>query len=192
MNSADHKPGGIDDLPTVVFSSAYGGLPRFFWYGVVPFLLLVSAVLFIRAVWFDEGLPLASFRVPPGAVIFAICPLIWLLIGIEVYHRRNPQFILVTSWGVKLPKGRFTTETISIAWEDLQATLEGGTIKGWDVYEIICTDLRNGASARVTSALFRDFDEFATFTLIMADHMGQDWRIKGFWPGTFRGRRPSS
>jgi hypothetical protein len=42
---------------------------------------------------------------------------------------------------------------------------------------------------RVTSALFRDFDDFATFTLIMAEHMGQEWSIPGFWPGTVRGRR---
>lgn len=192
MNEADDKSVD-DDEQSVIFSSTYGGLPRFFWYFVIPFLLLVSAVFFIRAMWFGEGFLLRSIRVPPGVIAFAICPVLWglcvLLVAIEIYHHRNPQFILVTNWGVKLPKARFTAETISIAWDDLQATLETRNLKGWHVSEIVCTDLRNDASARVSSALFRDFDDFATFALILARHMGQDWSFKGFWPGTFRGRK---
>jgi len=43
-------------------------------------------------------------------------------------------------------------------WEDLPATFEGANVKGWHVYEIVCTDLRNDASARVSSALFRDLN----------------------------------
>jgi hypothetical protein len=191
MDTADDS--GAADPPQVIFSSAYGGLPRFILYGVIPFLLLVSAVFMVRAVWFNEGLLLKSIRVSPGVVAFVICPVIWSLCGLlaalEVYRYRNPQFVLASTWGVRLPKGRFTAETVSIAWDDLQASLEGSNLKGWHVYELHCSHLQTGESARVTSALFRDFDDFATFSNILAEHMGQDWTIKGFWPGTVRGRK---
>lgn len=176
------------------FSSKYGGFPRFIWYAVVPFLLFVSAVFFIRAVWFEEGLLFKSFHLSPWAVAHIVCPLMWTLCGLfgalEFYRSRHPQFILVSSWGVKLPKGRFTSETVSIAWDDLQATLETTSLKGWHVSEITCNDLRSDASVRISSALFRSFDDFATFALMLAQHMGQDWSFPGFWPGTFRGRKP--
>lgn len=178
----------------VIFSSKYGGFPRFIWYAAFPFLLLVSAALFIRAVWFDGGLLIKSVSVSPWAVAHIVCPLMWTLCGLigalEFYRHRRPQFVLVSSWGVRLPKGRFTSETIAIAWDDLQATLETTNLKGWHVSEITCTDLRSDASTRVSSALFWNFDDFATFALILAQHMGQDWSFPGFWPGTFRGRKP--
>jgi len=177
----------------VVFSSSYGVFPRFFWCAVFPVLLFGSAVLFVRAVWFNEGIPLASIRVPPSVVAVVVCPMMWilcgLLIGLQIYRHRNPQFILVTSRGVTLPKGSFTAETISIAWDDLQAMMKGSNLIGWHVYEITCTDLESWASARISSALFRDFDDFATFSRILNEHMGQDWPIRGSWPGTVRGRK---
>lgn len=190
MNDADVRSVSGEQ---VILSSKYGGLPRSFWYFVIPFLVLVSTVFFIRAVWFGEGILVRNVRVPPDVITFAICPLIWglcgLLVALEVYRFRNPQRILVTTWGVKLPKGRFTSETVCIAWEDLEAKVEARNLSGWHVYEFICTDLRNEASVRVNSMLFRDFEDFATFMLIMAEHMGQDWKIRGFWPGTIRGRK---
>lgn len=177
----------------VIFSSSYGGLPRFFWYFVIPFLLLVSTVLFVRAVWFDEGILFRNIRVPPNLIAFAVCPfflaLCGLLVAIEIYRTWQPQFIVVTTWGVRLPKGRFTSESVSISWEDLEAKIDARNLMGWHVYEFTCTDLRSEASLRVNSMLFRDFEDFATFMLIMGDHMGQDWKIKGFWPGTIRGKK---
>jgi hypothetical protein len=84
---------------------------------------------------------------------------------------------------------RFTEETIAINWDDLQATLKTANLFGWHVYEMTCTDLKSHESARISSALFRDFNDFATFSQILSQHMGQDWTIKGFWPGTVRGKQ---
>lgn len=192
MNNADDKSAAANP-PEIIFSTSYGALPRFFWYFVIPFLLLVPALFFYRALWFGEGQMIKNIRVPPSVIMSVICPVFWslcgLLVAIEVYLRRNPQFIEVTTWGVSLPKGRFTSEIFSIAWEDLQVAFEGRNLTGWHVYELTCTDLRDETSVRVTSMFFRDFDDFATLTLILAQHMGQDWTIRGFWPGTIRGKQ---
>lgn len=178
----------------VIFSSTYGGFPRFFWYFVIPFLLVVSAFLFVRAVWFGEGILFRNIRVPPNWIAFAVCPGIWslclLLVVLAIYRRWNPQRVLVTTRGVELPKGRFTSETVSIKWGNLEADVEARNLSGWRVYEVICTDLSNETVVRVTSMLFPALDDFATFLLILGEHMGQDWKIKGFWPGTIRGKKP--
>jgi hypothetical protein len=158
----------------------------------VPLLLLASGMLFVRAVWFGEGVSLASFRVPPGVAAYGVCPAIWglcgLFAGLEAFRRRNPQEVLVTSVGVKLPRGRFTADTIAIGWDDLEATLTTANLLGWHVYEITCTDLGSGKSVRISSALFRKLEDFAAFLKIMAKHMGQEWSVAGFWSRTYRGR----
>lgn len=192
MNNADDES-VTDDQHQIIYSTSYGHFPRFFWYAVIPFLLLVPAVFFIRALWFGEGLLIRNIGVPPKVVMSVICPIFWALCGLlvaaEVYRCRNPQFIEVTSWGVSLPKGRFTSETVCIPWSDLQVSLEGKNLSGWHVYDLTFTDLGSEATASLTSMLFRNFDDFATLTLIMGDHMGQEWSIKGFWPGTIRGKK---
>lgn len=177
--------------PSVVFCSAYGGLPRFFWYAVIPFLLLASGVLFVRAVWFGEGMRHASFQISPSVIAYGVCPFLWFLCGLlvafSVYRIWNPQQILVTTRDVRLPKGRLTAETVSIAWNNLEATLTTKNLQGWHLYEIHCKDLNHETSVQVASLLFRDLDDFATFLLIMGHHMGQEWSIPGFRPGTLRG-----
>lgn len=183
------------DQPQILFSSTYGGFPRFIWFALIPLMLLASAVLFVNAVWFPDGVLFDTAPVSPSIAAYVICPLIWILCALfaalEVYRLRNPQFVLVSTWGVRLPKGRFTSENIAIAWDDLNASLKAERFKGFSVYEIFCEDMRNGASARVTSALFRSFDDFATFARIMGEQIGRDWSIKGFLPGTVRGRKPA-
>lgn len=192
MNDAEGQHVHAKD--EVLFSSAYGGFPRFFWYFVIPFLLVASTFCFVRAVWFGEGILFRNIRVPPNWIAYAICPGIWgvclLLVALAIYRRWNPQRVLVTTWGVEVPKGRFTTGTVSIQWEDLEADVEARNLSGWHVYEFIFTDLSNDAEVRVTSMLFPTLDEFATFMLIMGERLGQDWKIKGFWPGTIRGQKP--
>ncbi len=194
MHHADDKSFAADQHE-LIFATSYRNLPRFFLYFIIPFLLLVPALFFIRAAWFGEGPLIGDIRVPPSVVMYVICPIFWLLCGmlvaIEVYCRRNPQFIMVTTWGLSLPKGRFTSETILIAWDDLQAEIVWQTLTGWRVYDLTCTDMRHDTSVKVTSMLFRDFDDFATFTLILGRYLGEDWTISGFWPGTIRGKQPT-
>lgn len=62
-------------------------------------------------------------------------------------------------------------------------------MKYLDLYELDCKDLSHETSARVTSLVFRDFDDFATLLLIVGHHMGQQRSIPGFYPGTNRGDR---
>lgn len=194
MRNAARKS-ATPDPPELIFSTTYRNLPLFFWYAFVPFLLLVSAVFFVQAAWFGEAIPLKDIKVPPNVIMFVVCPLIWLgccvLVAVEVYCRRNPQFITVTTWGVRLPKGRFTSKIVSIAWEDLEGDLKGQNLMGWHIYELTCADLRNDTVVVVNSMLFRHFHDFATLALILGKYMGQDWAIKGFWPGTIRGELPT-
>ena len=55
-------------------------------------------------------------------------------------------------------------------------------------YGVDCVDSRDETRTTITSHLFRRFDDFATFALIIGDHVGDDWSIPGFLPGTIRGR----
>jgi hypothetical protein len=169
--------------PRILFSSAYGGFPRFVWFAVIPLLLLFSAAVFIDAVWFDGQFLLQNARMSPNLASYVICPAIWgvcgLIMLLEIYRHLHPQFILVSTWGLRVPKGRFTSENIAIAWDDLNAMLEGTNFKGMQVYEFHFEDVRSGARARVTSALFRRYAEFATFATILGEQMGREWPIKG-------------
>lgn len=118
MNVADGNAGAAGE-PRILFSSTYGGFPRLIWYFVVPFQLIVSAAFFIDAALFDGRFLLQNMRMPSSLVVFAICPVIWLLceliVALEVYRHFNSQFILISNWGRRLPKVRFTSENISIA-----------------------------------------------------------------------------
>ena len=88
-----------------------------------------------------------------------------------------------------LPKGRFTAEIIRIRWHDLTASIWSGQISFIDIYEVTCGDGLHGSKTKIASNLFQDFDDFATFALIVGEHMGEDWSIKGFLPGAIRGDR---
>jgi hypothetical protein len=169
--------------PRILFSSNYGGFPGFIWFAVIPFLLVFSAALFVDAVRFDGRFLLTSVRISPDLAAFVICPCIWVLCGLivslEIYRRLHPQFILVSTCGVQLPKGRFTAEKIDIAWDDLHAILEATSFKGWQVYEFHFEDVRSGSRARISSALFRRYREFAEFATILGEQMGREWPIRG-------------
>jgi hypothetical protein len=175
----------------VVFSSAYGQIPRSFSYLVMPFLLCAAGVLFVRAVWFGEGVPLGGQRLPPEWVAYGICPLLVILCGmlaaLMIYRRWRPLTIEVSNRGVRLPQSPLSRETRFIEWEHLEARFSGRNVAGYRFYEIHCQDDRNSAEVRVASVLFRDFDDFATFAMLMGQHMGQEWSIEGFRPGSLRG-----
>lgn len=177
----------------VLFQSAYGCIPKVVLYGLIPFLLVVSGVFFVRAVWFGEGMAIRGIRLSPETVAYWICPAIWLLCAflhlLDIYRHIHPQCIVVTEDEVLLPKGRFTSEIIQIRWNDLSATIFAGRIAFLEIYEITCLDDLHGTKSRIASNLFRDFDDFATFALIVGEHMGKDWSIKGFLPGAMRGNQ---
>lgn len=58
-----------------------------------------------------------------------------------------------------------------------------------DVYDIACFDRKHKSKVNISSPLFRRFDDFATFALIVGDNVGEDWTIKGFLPGVTRGNK---
>lgn len=181
-----------DDNRDVLFQLPYGGMPRFFLYGIIPFFVLAAGVLFVNAVWFKGGILIKGFKLSPETVVSVFCPTMLLMcavvIGLEVYRRFHPQCIAITEDGLLLPKGRFTAEIIDIRWIDLKATIASkGSV--YEIYEVTCLDGLHGTKARITSVLFRDFDEFATFALILGRQMGEDWSIKGFLPGAIRGNQ---
>ena len=186
-----------DDSPSdenrdVLFQSAYGGMPRFFLYGIIPFFVLAAGVLFVNAVWFKGEILIKGFKLSPETVVSVVCPAMLLMCAVvlvlEVYRRFHPQRIVITEDGSLLPKGRFTAAIIDIRWNDLKATIVSkGSI--YEIYEVTCLDGLHGTKTRITSALFPDFDDFATFALIVGKQMGEDWSIKGFLPGAIRGNQ---
>ena len=177
----------------VLFQSAYGDIPKFALYGLIPFLFLVAAALFVHAVWFGGGIAVKGFQLSPATVAYWICPAIWflcaLVLVLGIYRHNHPQCIVITADELLLPKGRFTAEVIHIRWNDLKATLWSGQISLIDVYEVTCLDGLHGTKTMIASNLFRDFDDFATFALIVGEHMGEDWSIKGSRPGAIRGNQ---
>ncbi len=177
----------------VLFQSAYGDIPKVVLYGMIPFLFLVSGGLFIYAVWFGGGVAIKGFKLSPETVAHWICPTIWflcaLVLVLGVYRQLHPQSVVLTEDELLLPKGRFTADIVRIRWNDLKATLWSGQISAIDIYEITCIDSLNKTKTRIASNLFRDFDDFATFALIVGEQMGEDWSIKGFLPGKFRGNQ---
>lgn len=179
----------------ILFSSTYGGFPRFIWFACVPFMLLISGALFADAVWFDGRFMLESIQVPPRFVGYVVCPVIWCLCGmlvvLEVYRQRNPQFVLVSTWGVRLPKGRFTAENMAIAWDDLFVRLEATNLKGWRVYEFHFEDVGSGESARISSLLFRRNAEFETFATVLGEQIGREWPITRRLPSVNHAARSS-
>jgi len=178
--------------PDILFQSAYGGVPKFVLLGAVPFLMFATGAVFSRAVWFNAGIDFRGIELSPAAVIYGVCPVLVvlcaLLPGAEIYHRLRPHRVLLTTRGVTVPKRRFSAQEVHIPWSDLKATRVVYT-GFYDMYEVRCVDRRNGTKATVYSAMFRHFDDFATFALIVGERVGQDWSIKGFLPGTFRGNR---
>lgn len=195
MNDADVPSAPVDE-PRILFSSAYGGFPRFIWFAVLPFLLLASVALFVDGLWLAGRFFVDFIPAPPSVVTFVVCPLLWTLCGLigglEIYRLRNPQFILVSTWGVRLPKGRFTADNLAIAWDDLHATLEATNFKGWQVYEFHFEDVRNGERATVSSMLFRRYADFKNFASVLGEQMRRDWPIKGVRLGTDRGKKSVS
>ena len=189
------RPNGspANEIRDVLFQSAYGGLPKFVLYGFIPFLGLVSGVLFVRAVWFGGGIAIKGFQLSPETVAYWVCPGIFLLCAcllvLAIYRRMHPQSIVITKDELLLPKGRFTAEITRIRWNDLKATIWSGQISFMDIYEITCLDGLHGTKTRIASNLFRDFEDFATIALIIGEHMGEDWSIKGFLPGAIRGNQ---
>lgn len=177
----------------VLFQSEYGGIPKYVLYGFIPFLLIGAGILLVRAVGFNAGILIKGFKISPELVTFVVCPVIMLpcilIMVLGIYRRSHPQQIVVTDNGLILPKGRFTAEVIRIRWHDLTATIWSGTISFMDVYEITCLDSEHAAKISIASNMFRDFDDFATFALIVGEHMGEDWSIKGFLPGAIRGNQ---
>ena len=187
---ANSKP---DQNRDVLFQSAYGDIPKFVLYGMIPFLFLVTGTLFVHAVWFGGEIAIKGFKLSPEAVTHWICPAIWFLCAAVlvagVYRQLHPQCVVITEDELLLPKGRFTSEVNRIRWNDLKATLWSGQISGIDIYEVTCLDGLHGTKTRIASNLFRDFDDFATFALIVGEQLGEDWSIKGFLPGKFRGNQ---
>ena len=162
----------------VLFQSAYGGIPKFVLYRVIPFMLLATVFLFAIADSFKGRFALKGVQLSPERVRFVLCPAILLMcaviIGLEVYRRLHPQSIAITKDELLLPKGRFNSDIIRIRWNDLEATLWSGQISFMDVYEVTCLDGLRGTKILIASNLFRDFDDFATFALIVGEYMGQD------------------
>ncbi len=175
----------------VLFQSAYGDIPKVVLYGMIPFLFLVAGALFVYAVWFGGGIAIKGFKLSPETVAHWICPAIWflcaLVLVLGVYRQLHPQNVVITEDELSLPKGRFTAEVNHIRWNDLKATIWSGQISGIDVYEITCLYGLHGTKTMIASNLFRHFDDFATFALIVGEQMGEDWSIKAFRPGKFRG-----
>ncbi|MBC7817670.1 MAG: hypothetical protein IAG10_12320 [Planctomycetaceae bacterium] len=176
----------------VLFQLAYGGMPRFFLYGIVPFFVLAAVFFFVNADFFKGGFAIKGVQLSPERVAFVVCPAMLLMCAVvlvlEVYRRFHPQRIVITEDGLFLPKGRFTDEIIDIRWNDLKATIVSkGSI--YEIYEVMCLDGLHGTKTRITSVLFPDFDDFATFALILGKQMGEDWSIKGFLPGAIRGNQ---
>lgn len=177
----------------VLFQSAYGDIPKVVLYGMIPFLFFGSGALFVYATWFGGGIAIKGFKLSPETVTHWICPVIWFLCAAVlvagVYRQLHPQSVVITEDELLLPKGRFTSEINRIRWNDLKATLWSGQISGIDIYEITCLDGLHGTKSMIASNLFRDFNDFATFALIVGEQMGEDWSIKGFLPGKFRGNQ---
>lgn len=61
----------------------------------------------------------------------------------------------------------------------------------FDFYDLTLVDRRHGVKTLIRSAHFRSFDDFATLAMMIGKRGGVDWSIKGFLPGTKRGRNPS-
>ncbi len=118
----------VDPFSEVLFQSSYGDVPKVLLYRVMPFLLLASGVI-----WFNYGIIMRS----------VVCPGIWLLCGLalarHIYSRLHPQRIVITTDGLLLPKGRFTTEEVHIRWDDLTATLFVSTLG----CEVTCVDCQS-------------------------------------------------
>ena len=182
-----------DENRGVLFQSAYGGIPKVVLYGMIPFLFLVAGALFVHAVWFGDGIAIKGFKLSPETLAHWVCPAIWFLCALVLvlgsYRHIHPQSIVITADEVLLPKGRFTAEIVSIRWQDLKASIWSGQISFIDIYEVTCLDALHGTKIRIASNLFRDFDDFATFALIVGEQMGENWSIKGFLPGAIRGNQ---
>ena len=175
----------------VLFQSSYGDFPWMIPYLAVPFLIIVSGILFVCAVWFPNGMIMRGINFTPWFAKVIICPGIWLLCGLisvlSIYRRLHPQRVVLTPDGMLLPRGRFTSREVFIQWDNLEATLFATRVKMQDIYEITCIDVDQDVKIRIASLLFRTFDEFATFAYIVGQHIGEDWSIKGFLPGKKRG-----
>lgn len=185
----------VDDVDEnkVLFQSVYGDFPKLLLYAAVPFLICVGAALFVCAVWFPNGQVMKSMIFSPETAKNIVCPGIWslcaLLFLLNLYRNFHPQRIVITNAGLILPKGRFTSEEVEIAWHDLSATLFASRVEMYDMYEVTCVDNQSGIKVRIASMLFREFDDFASFARIVGRRVGEDWSIKGFLPGTIRGRK---
>ncbi len=177
----------------ILFQSEYGGYPKFAMYGFLPFLLLIAGGLLVYANGFDGGMNIKGMEIPPSVVAFGICPIIFLLcaivVGTEIYRRYRPQQIVITETALILPKGRFTNDVVHIHWKHLRAKLTIGSFIVLDVYDVACIDSRHQSKVNISSPLFRRFDDFATFALIVGDFIGEDWTIKGFLPGVVCGNK---
>ncbi len=148
----------FDPFSEVLFQSSYGDVPKLVLYRWVPFLLLASGVI-----WFNYGIIMRS----------VVCPGIWLLCGgllaRHVYSRLHPQRIVITTDGLLLPKGRFTTEEAHIRWDDLTVTLFASSL----IYILTCVDCQRGTKVPIASTRFRNFDDFASFSNIVGKHVGE-------------------
>jgi hypothetical protein len=87
----------------------------------------------------------------------------------HIYRRFHPQRIIITTYGLLLPKGRFTNEEVHIRWDDLTATLFTSSL----ICEVTCVDCQRETKVRIASTLFQDFDDFASFANIVGKHVGE-------------------
>ncbi len=63
----------------VLFQSAYGGIPKFVLFGMIPFLMIGAALLFVNADLFQGRFALKGIQLTPERVRFVLCPATWLL-----------------------------------------------------------------------------------------------------------------
>ncbi|MDB4793201.1 hypothetical protein OAG75_01015 [bacterium] len=130
---------------------------------------------------------------PSSVVAYGIDPVIFLLcaivVGSESYCRYHPQRIVITERALIVARGRFIIKLVSIHWKHLRAKLTLGSFMVLDVSDIACIDFKQKTKVNISSPLFRRFDDFATFALIVGDFICEDWTIKGFLPGVTRGNK---
>ncbi|NND99791.1 MAG: hypothetical protein HKN47_20925 [Pirellulaceae bacterium] len=177
----------------IEYQSPYGAIPKFLLFALIPFLLIMSAAVSVRAHWYNKGVEFQLIPLSPinTAYAFSAVGILICCIGVllEIYHRMHPREVIVTNQRLILPRHRFTDQTISIAWGEFSAKMVMNRFVFFEFYDITLRDLQSKSKTIIRSAHFRNFDDFATFALLIGETLGMDWSIKGFLPGRTRGRK---
>lgn len=157
----------------IVWQCRYGAIRKFMWWLIG--INMCTALFCIPAGFFwNEGWAINNAPLPPwGATLLFECVgfgilsfFIWM-VGGHLLHRNNPQRVAVTTTGVLIPKGRWSSEEIAFSWNEMKVKHVSGPVD--NIY------FKRGVfSKHLTSMFFADDDDFEAFV----SHLRQHGKVK--------------